>query len=541
MSTTPRRSRFVASSVAWLLVLLLAGALARLSALPARANSFVVPNGNVAALIQAINDANASSGPDIIDLANNGAYTLTAAYVNLNGATGLPALQGAITINGHGAKIERSATAPAFRILAIGAGAAVQLNDLTIAGGKLTSDGSANAGAGDSSSGGGIANDGTLTLNNTIVRDNVARAGDGASSKPSGGVALGGGIYSTGALILNTSTIRNNSATAGNGIAGGAGGLAFGGGIYSTNSSVQLHNSTIGGNHAGGGANSAGNGGDAVGGGLYTFLSDALIDGSTISGNSAAGGTTTAGSTGSGNGGGIYMHGNLTLQNSTISGNSGGGDFSFGGGIFNESGDTTASSVTIGANSVGGTNGRGGGYSQNGTNATFTFKNTILARNTAAVGPDCYKLGTFTSGGYNLVEDHSDCFFTAATGDQLGLNPLLGTLQNNGGSTQTQALLAGSPAIDGGNPAGCKNAQGTTLATDQRGAGFFRSRDGNGDKIARCDIGAYELQSDAAPTATPTVTGTPPTSTPTPGTPITPTGTPGGSRYKIFLSLLVRR
>jgi len=73
------------------------------------------------------------------------------------------------------------------------------------------------------------------------------------------------------------------------------------------------------------------------------------------------------------------------------------------------------------------------------------------------------------------------------------VNPLLGALQNNGGTTPTHALLVGSPAIDAGN-----NAL-TSEAFDQRGAVFPRIRDGNGDGTAIVDIGAFEVQ--FAPTA----------------------------------------
>ena len=87
------------------------------------------------------------------------------------------------------------------------------------------------------------------------------------------------------------------------------------------------------------------------------------------------------------------------------------------------------------------------------------------------------------SADYNLVEDTSGATFTPLANDITGQDPVLGALANNGGPTQTHAFLAGSPAIDAGNPAGCTDHLGNPLAADQRGM----PRDG------RCDMGAYEF------------------------------------------------
>ena len=65
------------------------------------------------------------------------------------------------------------------------------------------------------------------------------------------------------------------------------------------------------------------------------------------------------------------------------------------------------------------------------------------------------------------------------------IDPKLGPLENNGGPTKTHALLAGSPAIDQGDNTGVP-------ATDQRGFGFARKKDGNGDGSLIVDIGAFE-------------------------------------------------
>ncbi len=62
--------------------------------------------------------------------------------------------------------------------------------------------------------------------------------------------------------------------------------------------------------------------------------------------------------------------------------------------------------------------------------------------------------------------------------------PKLSVLQSNGGPTRTHALLAGSPGVDAGNPAGCTDAFGASLMRDQRGV--------HRPIGARCDIGSFE-------------------------------------------------
>ena len=78
----------------------------------------------------------------------------------------------------------------------------------------------------------------------------------------------------------------------------------------------------------------------------------------------------------------------------------------------------------------------------------------------------------------------------AGSGNITGDDPQLGPLAENGGPTTTHALLAGSPAIDAGNPAFTPPPD-----FDQRGALHERVADGDGAGGARIDIGAYERQS----------------------------------------------
>ncbi len=116
-----------------------------------------------------------------------------------------------------------------------------------------------------------------------------------------------------------------------------------------------------------------------------------------------------------------------------------------------------------------------GGALRGDTNATYTFKNTIVANST---GGDCFGTGTFTTLGHNIDSDKT-CSLTDAN-DKPGVNPVLGPLADNGGSTQTHALLSGSPALDAGDDPAAP-------ATDQRGV--FRPQGG------ASDIGAFELGS----------------------------------------------
>ena len=175
------------------------------------------------------------------------------------------------------------------------------------------------------------------------------------------------------------------------------------------------------------------------GGGIYIGGGTATISNSTLSGNRASS---------FGTGGGIANGGRLTINNSTISGNS----------AFRQGGGISAGNATI--------------------------QNSIFANNS---GGNCN--GAVSSNGFNLSSDGT-CTFNGP-GDLNKTNPKLGALQNNGGPTQTMALLPGSPAIDAGNPSGCTDGSGHLLKTDQRGMPRPDPEDSGG-----CDMGAYESQSD---------------------------------------------
>jgi CSLREA domain-containing protein len=223
------------------------------------------------------------------------------------------------------------------------------------------------------------------------------------------------------------------------------------------------------------------------GGGIFNNFGTLTITGSTISGNSVSG--ILAGS-----GGGIFNSGgSVSISNSTISGNSAigpGGNSDSAGGIITNVGSVVLANSTIAFNS-----GDIGGGIRNINGGTVRSRNTIIALNTSASGPDVN--GPFLSDGFNLIgnDGGANASITSAGGDQIGtaqspIDPLLESLQDNGGPTFTHALRGGSPAMDRGRSSG--------VSADQRG--LLRTADlpyvtnaTNGDGS---DIGAFEFQSD---------------------------------------------
>ena len=193
-------------------------------------------------------------------------------------------------------------------------------------------------------------------------------------------------------------------------------------------------------------------------------------------------------------GGGIYNYGQVWLTNCTISGNRGlEFDWSSGGGIYNK-GTMNVLNCTIAYNSVEGVSVSVGGGFTDESPTTMTFKNTIVANNTA--GNDSYNNGCFSGSSVtslgNNIDSENSCGFNQPT-DQINTNPQLGSLKNNGGPTSTHAITASSPAFNMGTNAGAP-------ATDQRGVAR--------PQMGTCDIGAYEFSASSVATATGTGTAT---------------------------------
>lgn len=296
-------------------------------------------------------------------------------------------------------------------------------------------------------------NDDLNALGDFDIRKSVSLVGAGAGATiidGNGGV-IGEKVFE----IIGTVTASFSGVTIRNGkwLAGAGGGIVNDGGT------LTVVDSTISGNTAG-----------FNGGGIFNnAIATLTVTNSTISGN-------TAGT----DGGGISNIGTLTVNNSTFSGNTA----NFGGGIFHQAGATIITNSTIASNSA---NITGGGIYRN--FGTVSLSNTIVANQIS--GANCF--GAITSTGHNL-ESANTCMF-AGTGDLTNTDPLLVALANNGGTTQTMALSASSPAIDAGDNTVCNNPP--VSGVDQRGV--VRPQG------AMCDIGAYEYVLASASASIPTL------------------------------------
>ncbi len=203
----------------------------------------------------------------------------------------------------------------------------------------------------------------------------------------------------------------------------------------------------------------------ALGGAINNVDGQVTVINSTLSDNQAVGVIGLGGAilnSGSPGGGAT-----VTVINSTLSGNQASGR---GGGIYN-SPDATLNLISSTLSDNQATD--GGGGIANSTDATVSLTNSIVAN---SVNGDCLLAGGTINAEYSLIEDGLTCV-NGTNNNNLSGDPILGPLQDNGGPTQTHALLAGSPAIDAGD---------TLETTDQRGeARPFGLAD---------DIGAFELQ-----------------------------------------------
>ncbi len=245
---------------------------------------------------------------------------------------------------------------------------------------------------------------------------------------------------------INDVTITNGNATGPN--------SPDGGGIYVQNpSTLQLNRSAVVGNRA-----------DSGGAGIYDESGNLVrIADSTIAAN------TVTGTAGAGAGIAFDTNSRGQILNSTISGNEITGVRPVGGVALAALGELEVMHVTISGNSATASNlliSQGQGQTP-----ALNIWNTVV---TADNGPACAM--NRSNGGAHNLDDDGTCGFSKA-GDKPGVDPLLGPLQNNGGATDTRALSAGSPAIDGADAFHCINP-------DQRGV--LRPQ------LGACDMGAFE-------------------------------------------------
>ncbi len=300
----------------------------------------------------------------------------------------------------------------------------------------------------------------TLTTGELLVNKDLTINGPGAR------LLTVSGNNSSRVFHIQAGTVHLSGLTISNANAASSGGGISGGDVLTLDACVVSNNSA------------------PDGGGIHFSGATLTITNSTVSGNTA---TTTSG-------GGITITGDAAdITNSTISNNFA---LTFGGGIDNAGVavmNITASTVTANTAQV-----NAGGI-QAGGNAS-NVRGSIIAANSATSNPDIE--GLFNSQGFNLIgkQDSSSGFEHGTNGDLVGtsaapINPLLGPLANNGGPTDTHALLntaPASPAIDAG--ANAVNGPPFNLSTDQRGS---PRRFG-----AQVDIGAYELQNNFTVTST---------------------------------------
>jgi uncharacterized protein (DUF2141 family) len=300
------------------------------------------------------------------------------------------------------------------------------------------------------------------------LRDAIAIAN--ASTTPTT-ITFSPTVFNAPKTILLNGTQLRPTGTQAETIIGPAAGVTISGGgktqVLVTSGRVEIENvSIVDGKSV--------NGDAGTGGGIFNVGNLTLIN-STVSGNTALG-----------DGGGIESSSgtpsNLTLINDTITGNTSGASNGNGGGGIRAQGGLTMVNCTVAGNTAVDS---GGGLSWNGGPTTVSIANSIIAGNSATgKGPDV--AGTITSAGFNLIGKTDDSTGWTSK-DQTGtiakpLSAKLGSLANNEGPTETLLPLAGSPAINKGS--NTLIASGTT--TDQRGLPRIYN--------STVDIGAVEVQ-----------------------------------------------
>jgi hypothetical protein len=385
-------------------------------------------------LIAAIVRANTSGGARLT-LTARCTYTLTATQ----GIDGLPVITQPISIDGQGATIVRAAGAANFRILNVGTGGNLTLQNLTItggfapgapggggiliqAGGQATLRNTAVTGNQSAGDGGGIANYGITTVlgqddqgehaggNGSASNNGPANAPDNAPAdgptrtSQGGGVVnnnssvqgFGAGIYNEGHLTTKNVEVSDNNGSLGGGLANESSAVleetridhnkadTSGGGIVSTSASItRLTDSSVSDNTAG-----------AFGGGIVCSQSTIYLQGTKVDHNTAT------------DGGGIDNEALLiggspafvVIEDSEVNDNTATGD---GGGIRNRFATLVLRGSHVSINRATGADSQGGGIYN--STARLSLTTTQVTGNSATIAPG----GIFTNAPLVTVDQKS--------------------------------------------------------------------------------------------------------------------------------------
>ncbi|MFT3883660.1 MAG: choice-of-anchor Q domain-containing protein [Gemmatales bacterium] len=481
--------------------------------------------GSKISLRDAINIANNTPGADTIVLAAFQSYSLNSIDNYWYGPNGMPVVKSQITINGNGATIERVG-GPNFRLF-------------YVSGQNF----------------GGLPA-GNLTLRGLTMRGGVAEGGD--SYYGGGGLGAGGAIFNQGTLVLDSVLMTGNTANGGTSGYDGSSSVYFGAGIGQDNTSRGpggFGGSVPLGSFPNGIKTREGQGGSSTlaagfGGGGYggTGAVSGFGGGAGTQGTANFGGGASLdsyyGGGGAGLGGAVFNRGgNVTIVNSTLTGNAANGGYAsyyskpgdaFGGAIFNLNGSVRLTNDTITGNTL---SSSGKGYygladglqvynladSLDGktVTATLTIANTILSGASSGLHDVVNQLFVNAGAGQPLnraiIQDAANAngtpsniistaianfdsnFENGVNGPSRGdinvhysvLDPMLQSLANNGGWSWTMALSAGSPARNAGLSVLAVDAGNKPLVYDQRGSPtgqYLRVQEGS------VDIGAIEME-----------------------------------------------
>ncbi len=296
----------------------------------------------------------------------------------------------------------------------------------------------------------------TLVIIDSLIEDNLVRPQDFEELRELGGPRFqGGGIYSAGSLAVRGTTFSNNHAEMIDDLSDEGqvegGGLWFGGAGTVEESSfegnvAEIHSQVVE-TYARGGA-------------VFALGSGLTLSNVTVSGNQAVGVETAAGV-----GGGVFAE---FLAPDVR-------------GVAPPEVAVTLDFVTVVENQA---SSEAGGLA-----GALEIGRSIVLSNSAPGGSNCSAAAGVSTLGYNLFEDtESEC--PTASSDQAvsAAVSYLGPLADNGGSTRTHRLLAGSPAIN----AAPAEARGLAFCDQSDGRGFDRSIAGD------CDLGAYEVTENVA-------------------------------------------